>query len=286
MRPPGTACTTTMRSASAATTRLRASARVAVACVREPGKGVRTSSRPSAMGRRDHAGALARPLGGAKVARPAQQQAFGEVDPDEDGRVLDTGGEHERAIDLDAREAIVAAAALALGGARRDGRVLVGVFARGQGCAIGAKRLLEVRFGMLRAPVRERFGALAAGRFGIPPAQPAAIRVPEVTGGHHDEVVQPPDTEAAKRDGHEGAGSGLADIEAVGPEGPQEGGEGRGDPPGLFGGVRRSEVMHGLNISGNRGGVHGHERSGGPKGYCRCPADGGRAIHGEVSDDR
>ena len=79
----------------------------------------------------------------------------------------------------------------------------------------------------------------ASADLGIPAAHPPAVDVAEVAGGDDDEVVQPPDAQAAQGGAHERAAAGLADVEAVGAEGAQQGGERGGDAAGLVGGIQR-----------------------------------------------
>ena len=94
--------------------------------------------------------------------------------------------------------------------------------------------------------------------FRVPPAQAAAVDVAEVAGGDDDQVVEVPDAEAAERDAHERAALRLADVEAVGAERAEQGGQGSRHAAGLFGGIERAgEVVHGLNIPGFGAAVHG-----------------------------
>ncbi len=85
----------------------------------------------------------------------------------------------------------------------------------------------------------------------VPAAHPPAVGIAEVTGGDDDEIGEPPDPEAAQRGQHERTAARLAEIEPVGTEGAQQGGERRGHPAGLIGGIRwNGEVVHANNISG------------------------------------
>ena len=83
---------------------------------------------------------------------------------------------------------------------------------------------------------------------GIPTAHAAAMGVAEVARGYDDEVVQPPDTQAAQRGAHEGAAAGLTDVEPMGAERTQKSGERCRHPTGFFGGIERDgDVVHALN---------------------------------------